>query len=154
MIGNRRFAKVSARARSEASASSAALAPALEELAAAGFAMRDACVFNAALLEGSIGAKEETFGDKTGLEAYVNHIHIADYLERPADVLVQTLLYIDRIAAAWRASGAAGTLRIVVSSDGEDCTVRFHLLRLGRALLDDDLESYALEAVGYIDVCS
>lgn len=154
MIGNRRFAKAYARARLKASRSSAALAPQLEELVAAGFVTRDGCVFNASLLKGSFGAEKEALGGRTGVESYVNHVHVSDYLEPPADMLVQGVLYMDRIAAAWRAWGEAGTLRIVISWDGTDCTVRFHLLRPGRALLDDDLESYEREGVGYIDISS
>lgn len=71
-------------------------------------------MFNAKLLEDSFGAREETLGDKTGLESYVNHIHIGDYLKAPADALVQGVLYVERIAAAWRACGETGTHRRLV----------------------------------------
>jgi len=86
--------------------------------------------------------------DKTGLEAFVNHIHVED--EPPdaeaAEVRRQAALYVGRLRDELRR--AYPTLAfVVVMAIGDSTLVRFHRDRPGQGWLADDLEGYETEAV-------
>lgn len=128
----------------------------LRELLDAGAVDRD----GALLLRGaddvhSARALPDQFPDLTGYEAFINHFH----LDKCDDTLTDLRL---AVAAAGELRRRlqdfpnAALVRLVLSRtlDGEliDSTVRFYRVRPGEIWLTDDLEDYATEAVGYLDV--
>jgi hypothetical protein len=102
----------------------------------------------------SPGATIAALGDVIGLEAYVNHVHLDDYLD-PATTRDATLRHAFSYAArglqsAWRNHRVACT---AVVSSGDRATgviVRFHSAGSGPAWLVDDLEAYASEGIASI----
>jgi hypothetical protein len=92
--------------------------------------------------------------DLVGYEAFVNHIHVEDYLE-PSCVgecrVLQAIRYCEVLDARLREREVP--YRIVLSRDPESdsVTVRFFLLREGAEYGDDDPESYEGEEVAYWD---
>jgi len=92
------------------------------------------------------------FPDRTGYEAFVNHIHVADALdgtgERPPGFAFRQAIALGR--ALERLVAAHGAFRIVVAADVDspgDPNVRFYRSRSGEVWLEDDLESYTHEGI-------
>jgi hypothetical protein len=120
----------------------------------------DGCFFFEELWKGSSGVSLSHFSDQTGLECFVNHLHMEEYVESTSTTLTFNLL----LAQGWQcATHLAERLvayrpevgfRIIIGA-GEGtwptCTVRFHLIRDDENWLSDDLEEYREEAVGFMD---
>jgi hypothetical protein len=127
------------------------LASGLAELLQGELVEENGCWFLVSLREGARTASLATFSDRTGLECFVNHIHIGDFLET-SDV-IECL----RQGLRW-ASGLRGKLQehgrfnVMVSCDDTRCSVRFHRVRPGESWMMDDLESYRAESVLVIPV--
>lgn len=103
------------------------------------------------------------FPDRTGLECFVNHVHMEDFVKRTkrtsAHLIVDLLFaqgwqcatHLKERLAAYRPEVG---FRIIITADEgtyPSCTVRFHLIRKHENWLANDLEGYREEAVGFLD---
>jgi hypothetical protein len=87
--------------------------------------------------------KPSHFPDKTGYEAFVNHVHFP--FDGKRESLLRCLSYASAIT---RKLAPMNSRRFhVIVSVGDNCTVRFHEVRPGEIWLTEDLELYAEEAV-------
>lgn len=120
----------------------------------------DGCFFFEDLWKGYPGASLSQFPDRTGLECFVNHVHIEDYVERTSTSLTVDLLFTQgwQFATSLKERLAAYQPEVgfrVIFSAGEgtypSCTVRFHLIRKHENWLSEDLEGYREESVGFMD---
>lgn len=97
-----------------------------------------------------------SFEDRTGLECFANRIRMTDLVGEklargfPLLLLVTGLLVARRIAE--ELLRYPGRFNVIVSFDGDDCTVRFHKIRRGERWLLDDLEKYDDEGVMVIEI--
>ncbi len=83
-----------------------------------------------------------TFQDRTGLECYVNKIHLEDFLEEGTTLdgpsLARLAVRCSRLLASHPRKKFPGRpFRIIVSVDGRVCTLRFHKIRPGELWLQD-----------------
>ena len=106
----------------------------------------------------SPGATISTLGDVVGLEAYVNHVHLSDYLDRATtrdETIRHALTYAARgLESAWRNHGVACTAIVSSGDRASGVVVRIHSATSTGGWLDDDLESYTSEGVASIDLAS
>lgn len=101
------------------------------------------------------------FPDQTGLECFINHFHLEDYIGSCSSFDLLSDLY---LAHGWlfathlkerlAAFRPETCFRIIVAATDGTCTVRFHALREGEHWLSDNLERYREEAVGFLDTKS
>jgi hypothetical protein len=130
------------------------LSPPLRELLDAGLIEENGCSF---LTKCRCDPKYTLaeFPDRTGLEYFVNHVHVEDYVEEGNPVVLQEQgpLY---AKALQRILEPHGSFYIIVSMSDTDfddkpnfltCTVSFHKVRVGEFLLDEDLETYHHDAM-------
>jgi len=99
------------------------------------------------------------FGDLTGYECAVNHIHIDDFLE-PGSQQKQGLLFRSAIAFAYRlkekliSTFPKQNFNIILGyslGNPPGCTVRFHKIRENESWISDNLDGYEAEAVMVLD---
>ena len=122
----------------------------LSQLLTRGFATLDQAIVYGAMHKLATNVKPENFPDLTGFECFVNHIHIEDQLNGPAD---KTALLRQGIAFAlatesqlcFRFPGMH--FNVIVAETSHGCGVRFHLVRTGEEWLRSDLEGYSEEAI-------
>jgi hypothetical protein len=129
------------------------LPPHLQNVLSGGLLEEDDCWFLAAC-RGDPKYTTEPFGDRTGLEWFVNKVHVDD--SAPADFVTlqkRGLAYIDALRKLLEPHG---TFKITLGfsySEAETpintltCFVSFHKVRPGEHLLMDDLETYKLDAL-------
>ena len=81
--------------------------------------------------------------DETGLEAFVNRVHIEDVLRSTtaSQALPQAALFARRLARHLTSAYPNEGLEIVLTVS-DSCSVRFHKSRSSQNWLADDLESY------------
>jgi hypothetical protein len=101
----------------------------------------DGVVVSAPLKDRSGNATIPSFVDATGYEAFVNHVHVDDYVQDRGLWLAVSILYAARIKAK------DPRLVVIISIDEQSCTVRFHRMRVGEEWLSGDLEGYADEGI-------
>jgi hypothetical protein len=116
------------------------------------------CSHNDALVfEASLGAvlrlPEST--DATGIEAFLNKVHVGDFLDRETSCdgqLVQGILFAQALSD--RLVRLARPSRIVVGydPDSEDTTVRFFLRRPEQPWGADDPSDYQMEEIIHFDI--
>jgi hypothetical protein len=132
----------------------AELAPALAELAAGRLVETDQGIVLERLLPKTIDPN--VFQDKTGFEAWINKIHVEDYVDETTqgadDVLLQGLLYAERLAAKFAARGGAFRIFLCVDNDSNDVTCRFHVVREGEPWFIDDPNLTDIASVAIWDV--
>jgi hypothetical protein len=91
------------------------------------------------------------FKDQTGLECSANRLRMESMLETRLTRSCPLLLLTAGLLTARAISGAlsryAGLFNVILSYDGESCTVRFHKVRAGQRWLLADLEEYVDEGV-------
>ncbi len=132
------------------------LAAALRRLLEPGILSLDGCWLLASQLPAGASGARDQFPDRTGYEAFVNHIHVADALggageSSPGVALGQAMalgLALEALVAAH------GSFQIVVAADTDsptDCSVRFYKRRSGEVWIEDDLEGYAHEGILVIE---
>lgn len=117
-----------------------------------GFIIKDGCVFLKYYYKKSRHISRDNYIDETGYEAFVNHDHIDNYVNK--NYLSVALLFMENIGASWKKLGLSGTLRIIISQQLDDeryGSIRFHLLRENQSLLRDDLEEYKLDGILFED---
>jgi hypothetical protein len=123
----------------------------------AGFAEEEGCVFLAALKHKKEAAsmRRLDFPDRTGYECFVNHLHLDDYLENgslaPLVMLGRGLAFAQELKERLVGLGGGRHFRVIVASDRESCTVRFHTIRPDEEWSAKDLNGYKDEAVAVLD---
>ena len=124
------------------------LAPTLLAVVALGFAEVGDCVVLAAY-ESSARDALPARPDASDVEAFANHVHVADLLppgtEAP-EVLAQAVYYVRRLAADLRAAYPERSFELVVTC-GHACTARFRTVRPGRPPADVDAAAEPMLAV-------
>ena len=91
------------------------------------------------------------FPDQTNLECSANRLRMEAMLDprlaTTAPLLLLTAGLVTARAIAHELAGHAGRFNVIVSYDGESCTLRFHKVRKGQRWLAEDLEDYVDEGV-------
>jgi hypothetical protein len=91
------------------------------------------------------------FPDQTGLECSANRLRMESMLDsrltRSCPLLLLTAGLLTARAVCAALASHAGLFNVILSYDGESCTVRFHKVRAGQRWLLDDLEDYVDEGV-------
>ena len=90
--------------------------------------------------------------DRTGLECFINHIHIEDYLDdnekrTSAGILLQGLTYAISLRQKLRGTHSGASFNIILTQSAESCSVRFHKIRENESWLRNDIEDYTDEGV-------
>ena len=127
------------------------LAVELRRLVAPGIVEQDGCWLLASQLKAGTAGQRQHFPDRTGYEAFVNHIHIEDELDSElcsAEVLLGQALALGHAMGGLAA--AHGAFKIVVASNLDapgDCNVRLFKARPGETWIRDDLEGYSHDGI-------
>ena len=90
------------------------------------------------------------FPDRTGLECFVNHVHLP--FERNRRSLVRALAYVERLRKNLADYAKSRSFQIIMSVSGSDCVVRFHQCRFGEIWLATDLDKYLEESILTVSV--
>jgi len=111
----------------------------------------DSCVILKTFAPDSFRFSEQYYGDRTGCEAYLNHIHIDDEGNK-ARRLDDALAFACDLCSMLRQQAPPGRYCIIVTYhlDCRSTAVRFHRVRVNEWWLSDDLDGYAQEGVGYL----
>jgi len=125
----------------------------LQHVLSGGLLEEDDCWFLAAC-RGDPKYTVERFGDRTGLESFVNSVHVDD-TEKVDPITLQKrgLAYIEALRKLLEPYGAFKIILGFSYSEPEDgpkeltSTVRFHKVRLGEAWLIEDLEGYKMDSL-------
>jgi hypothetical protein len=90
------------------------------------------------------GATVSDFPDRTGFEAFVNHVHRP--YDETSESLQSCLYYATKL---WNrlAEIKEHQFIVILSVSEGDCVVRFHQLRQDENWMDDDLENYTEESI-------
>lgn len=136
----------------------------LNRLLAEGFDQNGGCVLLRSLASSRSSALPylKDRDDETGIEAFINAIHIDDFVSADVGFFELARLGCDfgfTLRKRLAEEQLSGPFRVIVSampanpSDKvrDTCVVRFHKLRQNQCWLSDDLESYRDEAVGVLD---
>ena len=131
----------------EALGDSSSLDGRLADILDGGFEEISGCIVLSVFAEDALRAAGSAF-DETGLEAFVNHIHVEDVLPdaAPTDVRRQAACLVGRLREELHRAYPALTFVVIVAV-GDSTTVRFHRDRPGQSWLAADLESYDAEAI-------
>ena len=95
-----------------------------------------------------------SFGDETGYEAFINHVHIEDLLPgaTESEIFRGWLRFADRLARELERAFSHETFDIIVTAS-DSYIVRFHNVRDGhKSWLADDLELHGDEGVMIVRV--
>lgn len=97
----------------------------------------------------------QMYGDKTGYEASNSEVMINDFFDKPLSRVQGiriALLAADLWVIQLKTLAPETTFRIILASDEESVTMRFHQVRADElGWLSEDIEDYKYEAVGYMD---
>lgn len=85
------------------------------------------------------------FQDRTGYEAFINHVHFP--LDDDRESLLKCLSYASNLQRELTAISAGRRFLIVFSAEGKNCVIRFYQVRPNENWLSDDLEGYEEEAI-------
>ena len=112
------------------------LAEPLAALLDDGLAQRGDCIVLARFADSENRRLDaERLGDETGVEAFVNHVHIEDELPpataTPAETLRQATRYVRRLTAMLETERPDRTFHIILSVS-DSCVARFHTAAGGR----------------------
>ena len=122
------------------------LPPELERALSPGIEEREGCLL---LVSQWTPSTVEDLQDRTGYEAFVNHLHI-DVDDGSA--LALAVGAADRIESMIRSRNELEDVRIVISAESPDsATIRFHRVRQGESWRASDIDGYA-EPVVFRDV--
>jgi hypothetical protein len=95
--------------------------------------------------DGSKHIKLTHFPDRTGYEAFVNHVHFP--LDDHRESLLKCLSYVSNLQRELTAISAGRRFLIIFSAEGTNCVVRFHQVRPNENWISEDLEGYKDEAI-------
>lgn len=128
-------------------------APALHGLMYARLVEHEGCLFLHPFLSAEGAAHLLPFPDATARECLVNHIVVDDWVDDAAQSEAELLRAgLSAAGALWKRLCERGErARVIVSHDGESCTLRFHRLRPSETWLGDDLESFPHDAILVLD---
>jgi hypothetical protein len=121
------------------------LSPRLKGLLDAGIIEEDGCWFLTKCRSGTKNVISE-FQDRTGLECFVNKIHIEE--KEPVTLQEQGYIFVDTLRQLLEPRGVFNIIMGLSYSDFDGkpdiltCNVRFHKVRAGESWLRDDLETY------------
>jgi hypothetical protein len=121
----------------------------LAAVLAAGVEDMHDCVVLKSFHESAARTSVASCQDETGFEAFINHIHVEDYLPRDtpqSTVREQASEFVRQLADKLVAAHPERDFHIIVAIS-DSCTVRFHTDRPGQSWLSDDIEGYLDEAV-------
>lgn len=93
-----------------------------------------------------------TFGDRTGFEAFDNHVHMMDVSKEFEKNPIEGLRFALKLLEVWAANLKIDfpdyPFNLIVTFDGQDSILRFHKIREGETWLDtDNLDSYGDTAI-------
>ena len=146
-------------AKLDGSASGVTLDPRLGALIEAPLVRRAGCLLLEPLAANATGA--DAFPDRTGYEAFINKLHVEDYVDEQSGTDDDRLVALVRqgVRAALdlaKRLERAGLYRVVLSLDPDvrTVTLRFFERREGEPWGSSDPDSYALEEVAMFDTGS
>lgn len=117
------------------------LCASLKEICDQKFLEKKGCYLLRALWSGRYEQyKLEMFGGETGLEAFVNSIHVSDYCNE--EIPAQAYRFIECVRARFREQFGRYSLCACASVSDDDFVVKFYLKRQGQIYLSDDLNMY------------
>ena len=118
------------------------------EILQSGIIVRDDCYFLKVFFDTSPGVSIADFGDRTGLECYVNHTHPDMYVDG-ADVSL-ALAFLEEVSKMLSRDFPLQKFLGCVDSDndGRCCSVRFHCWR------EDEPQYYVDDLESYEDACA
>jgi hypothetical protein len=125
------------------------LEPRLSVLIDEGFVQRYGCILYAALKERARPrATRKGLMDKTGIECFVNHVHVDDYIKGdPFRQLQQGMAFARKLSERLERSYPRTRFQVIVAQNKYGVTVRFHKRRRDEKWLNDSLESYKDDAI-------
>jgi hypothetical protein len=85
------------------------------------------------------------FPDRTGFEAFVNHVHFP--LDDDRESLLKCLTYATNLQGELKAVAAGRRFLIIVSVQNAECVVRFHQVRPNESWVSKNLEGYEDEGI-------
>lgn len=87
--------------------------------------------------------------DDTGIECFVNHVHLNDYQEfaNTADALLTGLQYTSLLHNNLRDAFSNTHFRTILIVSGREVHIRFHKVREGQDWLVADLDTYTDDAI-------
>jgi len=114
----------------------------LQELLDQGFrtSEKTGCVYFAGSGYEESSKLQERLHDLSGMECFVNDVAI-DVECEGQEILIQGISFAERLARALSDFKKA-SFKVILSFDGDSCTVRFHQIRQGENWIDDDIDSY------------
>jgi hypothetical protein len=96
------------------------------------FIKKDDCIFLEESIKNSTVSQSD-FQDKTSFEAFINHVHINDYISFMVNNPYEILNISIKVLEAWgyklKFMYPDINFLLILSFDGEDCTLRFHTYR-------------------------
>jgi len=112
-------------------------------------------------LEDSVKDPFPRFGDLTGYECEVNHVHLEDYIDfshnKDPEILFRSgVAFVSRLNEKLALTYHNEHFRIILSYSLDEplgCSIRFHKIRTGENWIKmEDLEGYKSEAIMVMDV--
>ena len=79
--------------------------------------------------------------DFTGLECFINDVSIDESVNNRKKMLIQGMLFASKLAKLL-VDYSEARFKVILTYDGDSCTVRFHQIRQGENWVDNDLDSY------------
>jgi hypothetical protein len=138
----------------ERTGNAAQLDPRLASIVADGFHEVADCVVLARFRASATRTSVASCRDRTGFEAFINHVHVDHELGLPHShpvALVQAGRLAERLAGRLEQVYRDDRFMIIVAVS-DSCTLRFHKLRTGESWIASDIESYRDEGVMTIPV--
>ena len=125
----------------KASRPPAGLTPELARIADSGLMPLQGCNILREFAEMKTNASPRDFPDKSGYEAFINSIHIDDYVSEnlvgyACELILQVFLY-------WTKLPGRDVLRGIIAKSGDVAVVKIHTVRPGESLLSSDLEGFS-----------
>lgn len=90
-------------------------------------------------------AKLADFPDRTGYEAFINHVHFLAGDSKES--LLGSLRYVLDLQDELMKIGSGRRFLIVMSQRNDGCVIRFHEIRAGESWISDNLEGYEEEGI-------
>jgi hypothetical protein len=109
------------------------------------FAILDDSVFLKNELDRAKGVTADNFPDRTGLECFVNHVHLP--YDDTQESLWDCLQYATGLRNQLGEFRKGSRFAVILSTSNDGCVVRFHQLRPNEGWLADDLEKYSEEGI-------
>jgi hypothetical protein len=117
----------------------------LEAIIASWFVKRNDCFFFRENIQKDLNELIDRMEDKTAVECFINHFHMDMYVsERFLDY---ACLFCNRVLDKWRKDNLPQKLNVVISTEENNATIRFYVIRDDEIpYLDENLEE-SIQAV-------